>query len=94
MSFLPFYKKLEEKGKKKVKTMAQQINLLWYNSFVNRCNYLCWEKKLELHMYIDKCYHVLWQASWQADKIMLNSKIFKIINISVVLAYDKGTVIL
>jgi len=36
VNFLPFYKRLEEKGKKwriKWKTMVQWINL-WYNSFV------------------------------------------------------------
>jgi len=39
MSFSPFYKGLKEKGNKqriKGKTMVQWINLLWYNSFVNR----------------------------------------------------------
>jgi len=44
--------------------MVQWINLLWYNSFVSR-----WQlsEKLEL------------TAGWQADKIVLNLEIFKII---------------
>jgi len=66
MSFSPFCKRLEEKGKKQtitVKTMAQWINLHWCSSLVKRqpLPLLC-EKTGQIAL-LD----LVWQAGWQED---------------------------
>jgi len=54
--------------------MLQWINLLWYNNFVNwhQLSLLC-EKTGAIALALPGL-----MAGWQADKIVLNSEIFKI----------------
>jgi len=71
--------RLEKKGKKqriKGKTMAQWINLLWYNSFVNRRQLLLLCEKTGA---IALALLGLMAGRHAGRKIVLNSKFLKII---------------
>jgi len=81
-SFSPFYTRVEEKGRKqriKGKTMAQWIQLLWNNSFINQTRLPFLGEKSGAIALVLLGLMAGKQAGWLADEIVLNLENFKII---------------